>query len=194
MYFSISSLPSSLGTGFIRQLKLSSFRYRSRFDGKAHDKYSYKKPLDISLKCKSCHNIGNYVAAEGYVCYTLAKAHFCSKFLSDSRNIASITKNTLLFQQNQKDKFTKLKTVIKIDRYMRTLRDENQSEDKLNPLVNLCLTLKSDPDQESYKSTDTASVNECHSPMVMVPPVVHPIIHRLSSPYTFRIGTTSIVC
>ena len=63
---------------------------------------------------------------------------------------------------------------------MRTLRDEDQSDDQLKPLVNLFLALESDSDKESYTSTDTASVNECHSPMVMYPPVVN----RLSPPYT----------
>ena len=56
------------------------------------------------------------------MCYTLAKAHLCSQFLSDPRHAASIQRNILLFQQNQKDKHTKLKTVTRIDGYMRTLR------------------------------------------------------------------------
>ena len=112
------------------------------------------------MKCKACHNFGHCVTVEGSVCYTLAKTHLCSQFLSDPRHVASIKRNTLLFQQNQKDKYTKLKTVTKIDGYMRTLRDDGQSEDQLKPLVNLCLALESDSDQASCTSMDTTSVSE----------------------------------
>ena len=63
------------------------------------------------------------------MCFTLAKAYFFSQFFPDPRHTASIKWNTLLFQQNQKDKYTKLKTVTKKYGYMHTLRDDGQSED-----------------------------------------------------------------
>ena len=118
----IPSLSSTLGTGFIRQPKSSSTHCRSRSDNQSHNKSSSRKPPDISLKCKACHNFGPCVIVEGSVCYTLATAHLYSQFLSDPRHAASINRNILLFQQNQKDKYSKLKTVTKIDGYMRTLR------------------------------------------------------------------------
>ena len=125
----VPSLPSTLTTGFIRQLKSSSTRRRSRSDSKSYNKSFSRKPPDISLKCKACHNFGHYVTVEDSVCYTLAKAQICFRFLSDPRHAASIKRNTLLFQQNQKDKYTKLKTVTKKYGYMHTLRDDGQSED-----------------------------------------------------------------
>ena len=81
-------------------------------------------------------------------------------FFSDPRHPVSINRNTLLFHRNQKDKYTKLKTVTESNGYMRTLRDDGQSEDQLKPLVNLCLALESDSDQASCTSTDTTSVSE----------------------------------
>ena len=112
------------------------------------------------MKCKAYHNFGHYVTVEGSVCYTLVNAQLCSQFLSDPRHAASIKRNTLFFQQNQKDKYIKLKTVTKIGGYMRTLRDDGHSENQLKPLVNLCLALESESDQASCSSADTTSVSE----------------------------------
>ena len=74
----IPSLSSTLGTGFIRQPKSSSAHRRSRSDNQSHNKSSSRKPPDISLKCKACHNFGHSVIVEGLVCYTFAKSHLCS--------------------------------------------------------------------------------------------------------------------
>ena len=65
----IPSVPPTFGTGFIRQLKSSSTHRRSRSDNTSHNKSFSRKPPDISLKCKACHNFGHCVTVEGSVCY-----------------------------------------------------------------------------------------------------------------------------
>ena len=141
--------------------------YSRKYDNnKFKDKNGYSRNnRDTSLTCKACMGVGHCATNPDNICYTLAKAHLCKRFMEQEENQQAVKSNTYRYKKQLKEKANKYRADKRMNNVIKKMVDEGQSQEDIDPIIKLArainsqtistYTSDSDSDQDSLNSEDS---------------------------------------
>ena len=141
-------------------------------NNKPPDKAGYKRYKDQQETnskirntqiCKACMGVGHCIKNQDTICYVVAKAHICNRFVTDDTNTQLVKSNNYRYEKEQKDKAIRNKISSRIDRYVKRIEDDGHSPLQMSPMIHMqILWLKNVPTKILVITRELVAVNKIY--------------------------------
>ena len=92
-----------------------------------NDKMDKTKVRDTQT-CKACMRMGHCITNVDTVCYVVAKASICNRFVEDTANASIVKSNAYRYKKEQKVKALRTKTSSRMDGIIRKMESAGHTE------------------------------------------------------------------
>ena len=111
--------------------------------------------------CKACMGIGHCITDQDSICYNVAKAHMCNRFIEDASNAQLVKSNTYRYRKDRKEKSLRTKRSSKLRGAIRRLEAQGHTPTQLAPMIHMACAMEDSDDSDYDSSSDSdASVSE----------------------------------
>lgn len=124
----------------VRALGRRDIHHRPQETG-GYQKYRDKKASTPRSKntqiCKACMGVGHCITNTDTICYVIAKAHICNRFVSDTSNAQLIKSNAYRYRKDQKETVLLSKTTTRMDGIIRRMVGKSHTDTQLVPMIQM---------------------------------------------------------
>ena len=107
--------------------------------------------------CKACMGVGHCITNVDTVCYVVAKASICNRFIEDTANTSIVKSNAYRYKKEQQAKALRTKTSSRMDGIIRKMESAGHTEQQIAPMIHMANAMADDTSLDS--SSDNASTS-----------------------------------
>ena len=87
--------------------------------------------------CKAYMGVGHCIANVDTVCYVVAKASICNRFMEDTANASIVESNSYRYKKEQKAEALRTKTSSRMDGIIRKMESAGHTEQQIAPMIHM---------------------------------------------------------
>ena len=110
--------------------------------------------------CKACMGVGHCITNADTVCYVVAKASICNRFMEDAANASIVKSNAYRYKKEQQDKALRTKTSSRMDGIIRKMESAGHTDQQLAPMIHMANAMIDDSSEDSNSDNESTSSSE----------------------------------
>ena len=119
-----------------------------------------KPKIRNTQTCKACMGVGHCISNADTVCYVVAKAYICNRFMEDAANASIVKSNTYRYKKEQKEKAMRLKTSSRMDGIIKKMESAGHTDLQLAPMIHMANAMVDDSSDESNSDNESTSSSD----------------------------------